>query len=251
MSKTRVVNQGEHMSRIAAEEGFANFHTIFDRPENADLKRTRDPHILFPGDRVFVPDRADKDVARPTDDTHKFETEVPPLFLRCKLLDWQRDPIKSAPCDVQVDGETLPKTTTNGAGILEQRIGRLAKAAVVNAELPPFKVARPGEPPEQRPAIFQVKIGSLNPETKISGQQARLQNLGYDAGFDVRELDQLHWAAEEFLCDDTDGQPVTKRPAIKPAPPQGEDDPAKNDAAGATGLQDGALIARLVKAHGL
>lgn len=253
MAKTRRVKQGEHLSGIAAEEGFANFRTLFDHGNNATLKneRRRDPHLLFPGDEVFVPDREDRVEKREADRSHRFQVEIRPLFLICKLLDLQRDPIKSAPCKVRVDGETLPELSTDGAGLLKQRIGRLAKEAVVDAELPPFKVARPGEPPEQRQAAFQVKIGSLNPETKISGQQARLNNLGYDAGFDVRELDQLHWAAEEFLCDDTGGQPVTKRPAIVPAPPQGEDDPEKNDPAGATGLQDKALIARLVKVHGL
>jgi hypothetical protein len=150
---------------------------------------------------------------------------------------------------VQLDGETLPETTTDGAGILEQRIGRLAKTAQIDAELPPPKVVGPGETPQPRPTTFHVKIGSLNPETKISGQQARLNNLAYMAGFDVRDLDQLHWAAEEFLCDDS-GQKVTQRPVIVPAPPQGEDDPQTNDPAGETGLQDKSLLARLSKVHG-
>ena len=253
MSKKRRVNQGEHLSGIAAVEGFADFLTIFDHDNNADLKGKlkRDPHVLFPGDSVFVPDREDRVETRGTDSSHRFQVEMRPLFLICKLLDAQRDPIKSAQCKVRVDGETMPQLVTDGAGLLTQSIGRLAKAAVIEAELPPPMVVGTGEPQEPRSATFHVKIGSLNPETKISGQQARLNNLGYDAGFDVSELDQLHWAAEEFLCDDSRGQPVTKRPAIVPAPPQGEDDPEKNDPAGATGLQDKALIARLVKAHGL
>jgi hypothetical protein len=253
MSKIRRVKQGEHLSGIAAVEGFADFHTIFDHGNNAELKGTlkRDPHVLFPGDSVFVPDREDRVETRATDSSHRFQVEIRPLFLICKLLDLQRDPIKSAPCKVRVDGETQPELSTNGAGLLKQRIGRLAKTAVIDAELPPPKVVGPDEPQEPRPATFHVKIGSLNPETKISGQQARLNNLGYDAGFDVRELDQLHWAAEEFLCDDTGGEAVTTRPAIVPAPPQGEEDPEKTDPAGATGLQDKKLIAQLVKVHGL
>jgi hypothetical protein len=43
---------------------------------------------------------------------------------------------------------------------------------------------------------------------------------------------------------------VTNRPQIVPAPPQGEDDPEKNDLVTPTGLQDPKLLARLVKAHG-
>lgn len=251
MAKTRRVKQGEHLSGIAAEEGFANFRTLLDHGNNATLKneRRRDPHLLFPGDEVFVPDREDRVEKRDADAAHRFQVEIRKLFLRCKLLDWQREPIESAPCTVQVDGETQPAIATDSTGILEQRIGRLAKTAQIDAELPPPRVVGPGETRRPRPTTFHVKIGSLNPETKISGQQARLNNLAYLAGYDVRDLDQLHWAAEEFLCDDS-GQKVTQRPVIVPAPPQGEDDPEKNDTVSPTGLQDKALLARLVKTHG-
>jgi hypothetical protein len=250
MSKTHRAKQGEHLSGIAAQEGFADFHTIFDHGQNATLKKRRDPHVLFPGDEVFVPDREDRKEARPTDAAHVFEVVIKPLFLRCKLLDYQRDPIKSAPCKLTVGGQVMPPQSTDGAGVLQQRIGRLDVAADIEAELPPPKVVAPGEAKLPRQAAFHVKIGSLNPETKLSGQQARLNNLGYPAGFDVRDLDQLLWAAEEFLCDDTGGRKVTKRPIVVPAPPQGEDDPEKNDVVGRTGIQDQPLLDRLKKTHG-
>src|SRR5437870_2055914 len=140
MSKTRVIKQGEHLSGIAQEEGFVNFHTIFDHPNNAALKALRDPHDLFPG--------------------------------------------------------------------------------------------------------------ALNPATKLSGQQARLNNLGYFAGFALRDLEQLLWAAEEFACDHI-GKPVKTRPAIKPAPPGGEDDPDVADPNDKTGIQDAKIIAKLVAVHGI
>lgn len=247
MSKTRQVKQGEHLSGIAAEEGFADFRTIFDHGENAELKALRDPHVLFPGDKVFVPDREDRIESRTTDNSHVFVADIRPLFLRCKLLDWHRDPIKSAPCTLKIDAEDVPPTTTDANGIFLQRIARTAKTADIEAELPAAKVRIVEEEP--RRATFHAKIGSLNPETKLSGQQARLNNLGYPAGYDLRDLDQLLWAAEEFLCDDT-RQKVTKQPTIKPAPPQGEDDPQTSNPAGKTGIQDAELLARLKKAHG-
>ena len=245
MSKTRVVNQGEHMSRIEAEEGFANFHTIFDRAENAELKKKRDPHILFPGDQVFVPDRADKDEARPTDATHPFETEVPPLFLRCKVLDIDGKKVAGATCNLKIDGEEVADATTNGDGIFERRIGRLAKRADSVVHLPPKKDSVEKDPK----APFEIHIGSLNPETKLSGQQARLNNMGYQSGFTVRDLEQLLWAAEEFQCDQTK-QRVLKRPKILPAPKQGEDDPENADTDSKTGIQDPALVNKIKAVHG-
>lgn len=231
------------MSRIAAEEGFANFHTIFDRPENAGLKKKRDPHILFPGDEVFVPDRADKNETRPTDDTHKFETEVPPLFLRCRVLDINRNKAAGAVCNLQIDGEEVEDVTTSGNGIFEQRIGRLATRAGAVVHLKPTK-----EEPDPK-APFEIHIGSLNPETKLSGQQARLNNMGYEAGYTVRDLEQLLWAAEEFECDQTK-QRVQKRPKILPAPRQGEEDGENADTESKTGIQDPALVRKIKDVHG-
>lgn len=250
MSKIRRVEQGMHLSGIAAEEGFGDFHTIFDHAENAALKAKRDPHVLFPGDQLFIPDRQDRSEVRTTDAVHRFVADIRPLFLRLKLLDWQRDPIANAPCALQVDGAAVPPLSSDGKGFVLQRIGRVARTAEVDATLPPPKVLGENEQPIPRHADFHVRIGSLNPITKLSGQQARLNNLSYMAGFDIRDLDQFLWAAEEFLCDDSGGQRVKSRPAIVPAPPQGEDDPATSDPDSLTGLQSAALRARLLKTHG-
>jgi hypothetical protein len=250
MSKTRRVKQGMHLSGIAAEEGFADFHSIFDHASNADLKKKRDPHVLFPGDEVFIPDRQDRSEVRATDALHRFVVDIRPLFLRCRLLDWQREPIADAPCQLKVDGSDVGSAVTNAKGFIQQRIGRVATTAEIDAQLPPPKVPGANELPTPRQAVFHVRIGSLNPVTKLSGQQARLNNMGYQAGFDVRDLDQLLWAAEEFLCDDTEGQQVKTRLKIVPAPPQGEDDPDTSDTDSLTGLQSDDLRKRLTNTHG-
>jgi hypothetical protein len=250
MPKNHIVKQGEHMSGIAAGEGFGNFHTIFDRPENADLKQNRDPHVLFPGDLVFVPDREDRNESRPTDAAHKFQTEIPPLFLRCKLLDVNGTPIAKANCNLTIDSAAVPDVTTNGSGILLQQIGRLAKTAEITAHLPPTKPIDPNDTPPDITVTFDAKIGSLNPETKFSGQQARLNNMAYFAGFTVKDLEQLLWATEEFECDQNKAQ-VIKRPKLVPAPKEGEDDPATSQPDAKTGIQDADIIAKLKKVHGL
>ncbi len=246
MSKTRLVQQGEHLSGIAAQEGFANFHTIWDRPENEELRSSlhRDPHVLFPGDSLFVPDREDREESRATDASHTFQTEMRPLFLRVKLLDINGDPIAGANSNVTIDGAAAPDVASGGDGMVEQRIGRTATAAELTVHLPPADDGPP-DPTWKLP----VKIGSLNPVTKCSGQQARLNNMGYFAGFSVKDLEQLVWAAEEFMCDQTHAR-VTARPKLAAAPKEGEDDPATSQPEAETGVLDKAIRDKLKTAHG-
>ena len=62
----------------------------------------------------------------------------------------------------------------------------------------------PPTPPAAGPPapVFRFLIGDLDPVDTPSGQRARLNNLGYFAGFSDRDEDQLAWAAEEFQADE-------------------------------------------------
>jgi hypothetical protein len=246
MSKNRIVNQGEHLSGIAAQEGFGNFHTIWDRPENADLVALREPHLLFPGDSLFIPDRQDRNESRDTDASYQFQTDLKPLWLRCKLRDMNNDPLGSVTCNLKIDGAGVPDLTSGGDGLIERKIGRTAQGAEVTVHLPTSD--DPDAPPDPTWNL-QVKIGSLNPAVKCSGQQARLNNMGYFAGFTVQDLEQLLWAAEEFLCDQTKAQ-VKARPNLAPAPKTGEDDPATSDPPTPTGVIDDDFVKKLKLAYG-
>jgi hypothetical protein len=69
MSTNHVIEQGEHLSHLAAQYGFRDYLTIWDHPNNAALKDKRqNPNVLFPGDSVFIPDKEKKSVSRPTGD---------------------------------------------------------------------------------------------------------------------------------------------------------------------------------------
>lgn len=252
MSKTHIVKQGETLSSIAADNGFTNFHTILEDPNNADLSSDRDPHILFPGDQVFIPDPIEKTEQRATGAVHKFVLDIKPLFLRMKLLNLDEKPLKGAPCDVTLEpAPSSPPdaagggTQTDGQGILEQQIRPAVKSGRVVAHVPSQEPAAPAE--QKLP--YDLRVGHLNPVTKLSGQQARLNNLGYFAGYTLRDIDEFVWAVEEFLCDHGT-IPVTKRPGIKPAPPDGEDD--NSDPANAslkTGVQESSTRRTISKVH--
>jgi len=48
------IEQGDHLPRIADENGFSDWHTIWDDPNNASLRAQRqDPGVLAPGDRLL------------------------------------------------------------------------------------------------------------------------------------------------------------------------------------------------------
>src|SRR4030095_14342956 len=52
------VKQGDHVAGIAFRFGLSDFRTIWDHPNNTELKNKRqNPNVLFPGDVLYVPDR--------------------------------------------------------------------------------------------------------------------------------------------------------------------------------------------------
>src|SRR3979490_2695044 len=73
MASNYKIKQGEHVSRIAKQFGFADYRTIWDHPNNAALKDLRkNPNVLAPGDQLFIPDKQLRKESRPTGATHRF-----------------------------------------------------------------------------------------------------------------------------------------------------------------------------------
>jgi len=55
------VQQGDYLSKIATVNGFLDYHTIWDHPDNAAFKMKRQNHnVLFPGDRLFIPEKEER-----------------------------------------------------------------------------------------------------------------------------------------------------------------------------------------------
>lgn len=198
MADYYTVEQGDHLSKIAKDNGFTDYTIIWDHANNADLKNQRkNPNILLPGDQVFIPDMEEKHESGATDKRHTFTVDKKPLKLRLVLEDIYEKPIAGAACALLVGDQTF-QLTTDGKGKLEQEIPLDATEAflVIRADQTPFK-----------DETFPVKIGHLDPVDEISGQVARLNNLGYFAG----RLDDppaapqsdaaFLSAVEEFQCD--------------------------------------------------
>jgi putative peptidoglycan binding protein len=193
MSDVHIVEQGEHLSQIAKAYGFPDYKILWDHPENADLKKLRkNPNILFPGDEVFIPDKEEKEESGTTDKRHTFVVDKETLKLRLVLEDIYEKPIAGAQCALLVDGQIF-QITTDGHGKLEQEIPLDAKEGVLTIR---------GDQTPFANEVIPIKIGHLDPVEEISGQAARLNNLGYFVGkLDGSDEDAFESAVEEFQCD--------------------------------------------------
>jgi Putative peptidoglycan binding domain/LysM domain len=188
-----MVKQGDYVSSIAEENGFTDYRILWDHAQNAELKQKRqNPNVLFPGDRLFIPDREERQEACPTDKRHVFKTRKATLRLRLVLEDFLEQPIAGAACDLALPGGTR-RLTTDGAGKIDEPIPADTHDA--------FLLIRGTQTPFQDEQI-PVKIGHLDPIDETSGQAARLANLGYYfAPLDPVDKNEFLSAVEEFQCD--------------------------------------------------
>jgi hypothetical protein len=182
------VKQGDHLSRIAAEAGFADFHTVWDHPENQALKdKRKNPQILLPGDTVFLPEPGQREESCATEQRHVFRVKAKPLKLRLTVKDFDDHPVANQKCELEVDGQ-IQELETNGSGLVETEIP--ARAEQGRLVVPALSLAIP------------FKIGHLDPVDEPSGWRGRLMNLGYfSPAADDSDPIRLRYALEEFQCD--------------------------------------------------
>lgn len=198
MSTEHVVLQGEHLSQISAKYGFLDYRTIWNHPQNADLKALRKtPNVLLPGDTVHIPDKSEKQASRGTGQLHRFQVPSQRLFLQIALKDWANQPVADTECELQLEGKAIP-LKTDAAGRIKVPISITEAEATLTFKDPmvPFDLLVP------------IKIGHLDPVDSASGQMARLSNLGYITRH-LEDVDDIVMArtVQEFQCDA--GLPVT------------------------------------------
>ena len=179
------VVQGDHIASIAADAGFLSWKTIWDDGKNAALKQKRNGNVLFPGDIVEIPAKQRKEESIPTTDYTTFQTIGDPVQLKVVIVDWAGNPIVDTDLDIHLDGGEKFKTGGDGSAtkkVLDPLGNKVGKLLVKGYDL-------------------ALKVGHLDPVEEISGQLARLNNLGYQAGEgDANDMD-FRSAVEEFQCD--------------------------------------------------
>lgn len=167
------VQEGDCLSSLAEQHALADWRSIYNHPDNSALQQERpNPNVLAPGDRVFVPDRDAlfKDAA--TDLKHTYVLARDKTTLRIVAADEDGRPYQQLDYQLTIDKEVL-KGKTDDQGLVQHVIDAQAASAV-------FTLWWPGPP--LRRCTWRIQLGHLDPVGKITGIQARLNNLGHKAG---------------------------------------------------------------------
>ncbi len=161
----RIVEQGECIFSIAFKAGH-NWKTIWNHPQNRMLREKRgSPHVLLPGDRVFIPAIEPGRYPETTEKRHRFVLQGVPIHFEIEVY---RDnkPRKGEPYVLQIEGRTQSGTIP-GDGIL--------RAKMMPGDQQGSLTIGSGPTAEE----FKLVFGKLDPAHSKSGAAARLRHLGY------------------------------------------------------------------------
>jgi N-acetylmuramoyl-L-alanine amidase len=171
MNRVHIVKRGECLSSIAAAYGFADYRRVYEHADNAAFRKRRpNPHVLSPGDELFIPEAKTKNLFLQTGKRHAIVVRRPKKTVRVRLQDSNGVPLAQFSYELEVGGSTV-SGQTNSDGCLE---------AEIPAEVQTGMLVLGG-------TRMTLQIGFLNPlsdcnDGGVSGVQARLANLGYQPG---------------------------------------------------------------------
>lgn len=158
------VKEGDCILSIATEHGLF-WETVWNDPKNKELKDLRkDPNVLMPGDKVYVPELRPQEISVGTDVKHGFRRKGTPGMLRLQLKD-DDEPRENAAYTLVIDGIII-EGNTDSDGYIKQRIPGNAKRAKL-------LLNDGGEE-------YEIRLGGIDPIDSASGVQERLRNLGFD-----------------------------------------------------------------------
>lgn len=169
MPITHVVQQGECFSKIAKRYGFADYKKVYEHPDNSDLRKKRpNPNLLFPGDKIVIPDQAPKAASLSTGRFHRITLKVPKRHVRVALKDAEGQPLAGKAYTLVLDTHEELQGSTDGEGFLEEKLPLTVGRAQLECE----------------GLSWELELGHLNPledapDEGVSGAEARLINLGY------------------------------------------------------------------------
>ena len=167
MGSYYTVQQGDCLSSIAKGYGFSSYDAIWKRAENSELKKKRkQPNILQPGDRLFIPDKEIRMENGSVDQEHNFVLHANPTVLEI-VVQLDEEPVANAPYTLEIDNVKIAGTTDRN-GLLRQPIEQDAARGHLHFDKPLLD--------------WDLELGGLDPVDEASGVQQRLNNLGFVCG---------------------------------------------------------------------
>jgi N-acetylmuramoyl-L-alanine amidase len=169
-----VVEPGDRLSRIAFIHGHASVAAIWDAPENQALRaRRKNPEILMPGDRVFLPPTTAEAHAAPEQSETRLEHVEIPSELRVKLVFDGEPIVPRGKVWVRIDTDPYsPKApyeseVTLAGGAARFHVDPRVTEVTLISEDPAFSL--------------RLLVGHLQPvdEPTGVGLEQRLSNLGF------------------------------------------------------------------------
>ena len=201
MSRTRRIQSGEHLARLAYLHGHRTVDDIWMADENAELRaRREDPGVLAPGDEIVVP------VAEPFEfyglavgRRHRIELNLPYPLVRLELAYANEAAVVAPFAEAEVSFDDQSQTLApDPSGVLEFEIGPFTTTVEVVVQ----------------GRGLSCTVATLEPVDTFEGIHGRLQNLGYEPGprRGQRSGDGVAFlsAVQEFQCDHglkVDGDP--------------------------------------------
>lgn len=216
--KQHTLRQGESVESLAYTAGHL-VETVWDASENAKLRDLRKtPHVIHPGDVVFVPDPEPRTESLATGRKHVMRRKGVPSKLTVRFL-LDGEPRANAAYVFVIDGQER-SGSTDGDGWLRESVQPLARRAEVRFTLEPEDdpdhLEEPADddafhegpvPPEPEPdepleEVFHFDLRHMDPSSEVSGAQARLHLLGYGVnGIDGQLDDATRAALSAFQAD--------------------------------------------------
>ncbi len=198
MAIDHTIGQGECIDSIAMRHGFFP-ETLWNHGANAKLKELRkDPNVLYPGDKLFIPDLRIREVEKATEQRHRFRRKGVPAKLHLRFLKpkeppppedavaggdtdddssyedpevqpggLEMEPIANAPYRLDVEGETS-EGQTDGDGQVRVSIPPNAALAIFTFH-----------PDTEDQRVITLELGKMDPVETMIGVRKRLSNLGY------------------------------------------------------------------------
>jgi N-acetylmuramoyl-L-alanine amidase len=191
-----IVKQGECLSSIAAFYGFSDWRVIYEDGANADFRQKRpNPNLIYPDDKLYIPDHKPGQVERPTDARHFFVVKRQPTLIDVRVQNLAKDPIKNAPYKVVLENTEL-EGSTDDDGWIKREIHASDEYGTL--------IVWPDPNDREEKVEWRIQLGHLDPAETVSGVKGRLRNLNYFCGEMNDEEDECYHEAVRRFQEDHD-----------------------------------------------